>query len=523
MVAVQRKLKALLMALLSVYLVINVCHMLLSALSNERRSGSMEELLRAPLCRSHEEVIKRLKRLAKDLVYVRLLVDRDVTVAKQLERHHDNLQKLLREIEFIASGAKIDAGHQYRVEEDLKPSAEVCPEEYKGSTYGYPFYHKGFETTQCLFKKSIEKLVTFIFDGAPEPRAEHRNTTRSWDFLEDVFRLYPGAVVHAIFADWSSVVPSIIGDFSEKVVFHVVTDNSTKRDVWEDVVRSVDTPYALVAPGLERFTADANLERLVRVLSTREKTHIAGGSAVDRNGHWRSACAQTQLKNYTLAFREGYYHSMSECLVCDQLDAPFLVKIETLRELAVTSDFGSPPYWDLFLETKKRFGRNGHAVVTCPDVMFHAAPARKAREKRELAPFARKHEINKIVGADGNVTWFGCHGDAEASRECVFKSGLVVPPCCLENLATAVKFIMAQCERHGILCELQEGTLLGAVKLNKVLPWERDADITFLTSDFPKLQAISHVFSREGYGFREGGESANVCFLSVELSLQIRR
>ncbi len=79
------------------------------------------------------------------------------------------------------------------------------------------------------------------------------------------------------------------------------------------------------------------------------------------------------------------------------------------------------------------------------------------------------------------------------------KSGLVVPPCCLENIADAIKFVMEQCGRNNITCELQEGTLLGAVKLNKVLPWERDADITFLTADFPKLVKIKDVFTRQGY------------------------
>ena len=39
--------------------------------------------------------------------------------------------------------------------------------------------------------------------------------------------------------------------------------------------------------------------------------------------------------------------------------------------------------------------------------------------------------------------------------------GLGVPPCDLENLADAIKFVMKECEDAGLFCELQEGTLLG--------------------------------------------------------------
>lgn len=41
--------------------------------------------------------------------------------------------------------------------------------------------------------------------------------------------------------------------------------------------------------------------------------------------------------------------------------------------------------------------------------------------------------------------------------------------------------------------------LLGVVKLNKVLFWERDVDIIFLMEDFLKLVKIKDVFIGKGY------------------------
>ena len=42
---------------------------------------------------------------------------------------------------------------------------------------------------------------------------------------------------------------------------------------------------------------------------------------------------------------------------------------------------------------------------------------------------------------------------------------------------------------------------LGAVKLNKVFPWERDADITFLTANYSAFKALGPIFRAAGYSF----------------------
>ncbi|KAL9979499.1 hypothetical protein ACROYT_G017173 [Oculina patagonica] len=192
--------------------------------------------------------------------------------------------------------------------------------------------------------------------------------------------------------------------------------------------------------------------------------------------------------------------------VCDDLPGPFLAKTSVLRDIGFHLSGEHGLFRELFLRVKDRYSRlhlgldhGGTAVVTCPDVMFQiqTPPVRDD----ELANFANKHNIKKIVEPDGKTRWFGCRRGIKHrnGEKCPLKSGLVVPPCCLENIADAIKFVLEQCTRNNITCELQEGTLLGAVKLNKVLPWERDADITFLTADFPKLVKIKDVFNRQGY------------------------
>ena len=50
------------------------------------------------------------------------------------------------------------------------------------------------------------------------------------------------------------------------------------------------------------------------------------------------------------------------------------------------------------------------------------------------------------------------------------------------------------------MCELSDGSLLGAVKFQTTLPWELDADLRIWPNDFPVLENKSfEVFKNNGY------------------------
>ena len=76
---------------------------------------------------------------------------------------------------------------------------------------------------------------------------------------------------------------------------------------------------------------------------------------------------------------------------------------------------------------------------------------------------ARKWDVKKWVESDGRVRWYGCRGDhiQDKPSSCSRKKGLAVPPCDLENLADAIKFVMRECENARVYCELHEGSMLG--------------------------------------------------------------
>lgn len=518
MLGLQRKLKTILVVLLVIYLCTNIYYTSRSIVKNEAQIALLKKVLNKPLCVAHQKTIHRLRRLTKDLNYVRMSVDRDVAMARIIDGHSDNLRKLLREIEFITSTNVDDERRRRLGEDDPKASQIVCPEVYRGSIYGYPFYRQGFETEECSLKRDMKEQVTLIFDDVVLTKTTGEQATlfnqtgyinRFFAFLDSVYRLFPGIRTHFILGkNCNQRFFDMIKETSfAKASFYSLWNSAySKGELLQNIIDGINTDYVLIAPSLTHFTEDINLERLLRVVSTRENTLFAGGSFRNLTGHWSNGCFQTQLKNYTLTYKSGYYHSFAECLVCDQLSGPFLAKSATLRVVGfhLSGEYGI--YRDLFLRVKSRYssshpglGHSGTAVVSCPDVMFQAQKPQVRDE--DLVNFANKHDIKKIVEANGQVRWFGCRRGIKHrnGEKCPLKSGLAVPPCCLENLAEAIKFVMEQCSLNNVSCELQEGTLLGAVKLNKVLPWERDADITFLTADFPKLVKIKDVFTRQGY------------------------
>ena len=520
---VQRKLKVALMILIIMYLCINIYHTSRSILQNEAQIALLKKVLNKPLCVAHQETIQRLRRLTKDLTYVRMSVDRDVAMARIIDGHYDNLRKLLREIEFITSTNVDEDGRKRLSDDEVKVSQVVCPEVYKGSIHGYPFYTKGFETEDCLVKREIKDLVTLIFDEvvittATDTENKIFNQTGRVDkllaFIDSVYRFYPGIRVYIVLGkSWNQrqleaiTIRTSQNNLQTKTsIYSLKNYEFNKGELLQSIINGIKTEYILIAPSLTSFTNDINLERLVRILSNRKNTFYAGGSFRNLTGHWSHGCLQMQLKNYTLSYKAGYYHSFSECLACDYIPGPFLAKTSVLRDTGFRLSGEHGIFRHLFLRIKERYSSSHPGVdhgrttvVTCPDVMFHTQYSPERDD--ELTNFANKHNIKKIVEADGTIRWFGCRRGLKNrnGEKCPLKSGLAVPPCCLENVADAIKFVMEQCVRNKITCELQEGTLLGAVKLNKVLPWERDADITFLTVDFPKLVKIKNVFTRQGY------------------------
>jgi len=387
--------------------------------------------------------------------------------------------------------------------ENSASKKEVCPETFMGKSldYGYPFFRKGFGRVNCTEFVQINQLVTLlvILPGELSPKQQ-------FHVFEGIARYYPG--ISTVLASKEKLSDENITKLTLNLKNMVFSD-LLHGETWSKLLQEVTTPYVLVAPDVTHFNDDIDLERLVRVLSDNKDAIVAGGSHRNLQGEWDIGCLQVTFRNWTAFFRGGYYHSFAECVVCDVLSGPFVAKTEGLREVGIDQKLPFGVLQDVFWRLKSKHPEK--VVVSCPDVMFNIY-SREIPDERYGA-LARKWDVKKWVESNGRVRWYGCRrGHSHTSSDsCSFHSGIGVPPCDLENLADAIKFVMKECEDAGLFCELQEGTLLGAVKFNKVLPWERDADITFLTGNYTAFKQLRSKFSAAGYSLSDDDGSLWCC------------
>ena len=261
------------------------------------------------------------------------------------------------------------------------------------------------------------------------------------------------------------------------------------------ILTHVTSPLVIIASHLGKFDNSPDIERLIHVYES-SGADIVGSAVKNINtGEWDRGCYQTQLKLYTLKYISGYHHSEHECLRCDFLKGPFLSSKNFLQTVGFNSNLTHGLYQDFFLRVKSYKSK----LLSCPDVMFYTHQS--VEFDFHFQDFANKWDIKKIIYSNGQVHWYGCRrGYAHTSKEkCDVEKGMGIPPCCMENLLDALNFTFRMCDHYKIKCELQEGSLLGAVKFHSLLPWEQDADLTVLSSDFSVFSNLSKAYEKQGY------------------------
>ena len=370
----------------------------------------------------------------------------------------------------------------------------VCPEEYKGSTYGYPFFNKGFEITNCSYSKPDHQLVTVVLLYKPTIM----NMTKILNGIKDSYGNI-SILIGALSDQVQQLKRNIISN-ENNVSVKPFSKEATAGAMLNSLVKEVKTPYIFIGRDLTHLTNDSRLERLIRVIEELD-VDVSAGASRDSVGRWKQNCYQTAIKNYSLIYIEGYDESLEECIVCDHTNSPFIIKTKTAKQMPFNEKIKQEGIFeDFFL----RLNQQNYESVVCPDSMFHTH-FKQLNTTESWAEFASIWNIFHLKIQPGLQVKFPC-----TSYKCANIPGYALAPCCLQEIANLLKFILGFCEANNIICELQEGTLLGAVKFEKVLPWERDGDLTFLTTNFSALQRIVEDAQKAGY---------KVCGLYTELFL----
>ena len=432
------------------------------------------------LVRLQQSVIQATKAIMRAKAHVR-----GMKTGRYLDEAASNIQQAMDVLKIGKNELKL---------RQVKQPISVCPEEFKGSTYGYPFFYKGFETTNCSYGKPIRQLVTVLLIYNPY-------IVDMSKLLNGIYEVYGN--IQILIGTWEEHVNElkkyIIG--KQSYVSIKSFSKAFQGEIWNSLIKDAKTPYIFIGRDITHFTNDSRLERLVRVIEEHD-VDIAAGSSRDYVGRWNQNCYQTALKNYSLIYMEGYDVSLNECLFCDHTNSPFMIRTKTAQQMLFNENLpNSGLFEDLFL----RFYQKYESFLVCPDSMFFTRSTR-TNDIKSWEIFAETWNIYLLEIQPSITIEFPCN-----VYSCSNVQGYALSPCCLRELSDLLKFILSFCKDNNIICELQEGTLLGAVKFGKILPWERDGDLTFLTANFTALQGIRYKAEHAGYSLSVDDNSVWCC------------
>jgi len=250
-----------------------------------------------------------------------------------------------------------------------------------------------------------------------------------------------------------------------------------------DIAAQVDTKYVLIGKDLDYVSNWTNLDRGVRLLSEGGLSVVAvGGAARNTSGHWHVDCHQVEMRYYRLEIRPGYQHQFKDCMVCDFVDGPVMMRTDTLRNI----DPDIPRALSIVELALKRAGQ----MLACPDLIFFTKSSigRETLKTSEAAwqKLAAKHKFQ------GLVTNFKLPLDfqfscSQVNLVCDIKSqaaAFMLPWCCFQSFRYILTKLEEVSVQLGIEYQIESGSCLGAVKLANFIPWDIDMDIEFLTEHF---------------------------------------
>lgn len=274
-----------------------------------------------------QKLISDLKRIAVELSETQRRLASSAVHYHRVGQHIESINDVIKSL-----GGETVNDDKSSLAAEKAPSApkkEVCPEKFMGKNlaFGYPYFRKGFQQENCTEFVPINKLVTILVI-----LPEERSPTEQYQVFQGIAKYYPHIRIVAASKEKLSM------DTITKLKLNVkdmVSKDLAHGETWSNLLDEVTTPYVLFAPDITHFTDDVDLERLVRVLSGNKEAIIAGGSHRNLQGEWDIGCQQVTFRNWTAYFRGGYFHSFTECVVCDVLSGPFLAKTVELKQVGL--------------------------------------------------------------------------------------------------------------------------------------------------------------------------------------------
>lgn len=143
---------------------------------------------------------------------------------------------------------------------------------------------------------------------------------------------------------------------------------------------------------------------------------------------------------------------------------------------------------------KEHFLHNGKPIHRS----HHAQWKQKILENTRRKEMYEKLSIKKVIRETGTVEWYGCTRDTSRCFGTVVDSmpsylylGRWTPPCCLSNLRNVARHVFDRLDESGVRYWIDGGSLLGAMRISDILPWDYDVDIGINRDDIHRCELLS--------------------------------
>ncbi|KAG1664524.1 hypothetical protein GQR58_019769 [Nymphon striatum] len=377
------------------------------------------------------------------------------------------------------------------------PIHDVCSEEYLGNLIGHPYYVDGYRNVKCNNSKPLQEVISIVLLLTDVNKFNANNIL---NVLNGIKSTYPSLKIHLVV---TKNVNDIVLKANNSNIFKLKIPSNIKEGIaLKNVLKSVDTPYVLIARDLFTFHWYANLERQIRILSQTKNLAVVSGALRNSSAYWKHGCYQSETRMHVLQYTEGYYESSNECLHCDMVTGPFVAKKNIFDDVPLDKRLESEMlYKDWFLTLKSK----GYKVMSCPDVMYFMDDYKYMsvlHDKKSWSPLATKWEFD-YVKIDSKITHkFTCE---EIKYKCNMMNtkNFILPTCCYDVMSHSLKFFAEFMQNHNISYQINTGSVLGATKLSDMMPWDLDGDLEMMNYDYEKVYDHNAEFIKAGLAPRE--------------------
>ena len=284
-----------------------------------------------------------------------------------------------------------------------------------------------------------------------------------------------------------------------------------------DLQKFLSSPYVLLLPDAARLSSPTQIRDLIHLLDNGDAQAVAvgvGGSVLNCYKYSLNILAWTLTVAPT-----------PESEACDGISGRAAILLKSSNLMNLTYPFQRPMLlsigvqgaargWKIHVSRGSVLGESRQLYAN-----DHLQWKVETAEKDRIRELYYVLGVKKVVNSNRNVEWFGCTRKTQRCFPTVVDStpsylynGRWTPPCCLEALRITARHVFHSLRACRVRWWLEGGSLLGAVRIGDIIPWDYDIDVGVYSTDIdrcPQLKSArwQNLEDSDGFVWQRAPES----------------